>query len=95
MVSHEPFDLPPRTFFILQGVLFGLAGLLTLARGRLTLAEYARMLAWVSLGCWVFAAMLWGWSRRRPLPTWLHPAVVFFSSMLPFAASTLLAWLSG
>lgn len=95
MASPDAFDVPPRTFFALEGVLFGLALALTFGRGRLTLAEYARMLAWVSLGCWVLAAALWGLQRKRPLPTWLHPATIFFSSMLPFAASTVLAWLSG
>nr|WP_290665627.1 hypothetical protein [Ardenticatena sp.] len=95
MASPESFDLPPRTFFALEAVLFGLALVLTLGRGRLTLAEYARMLAWVSLGCWVLAGMLWGVQRKRPLPAWLHPATLFFSSMLPFATSTMLAWLGG
>jgi len=100
MTAPESFDLPPRTFFALEAVLFGLAlfGLalaLTVERGRLTLAEYARMLAWVSLGCWVLAAILWGVQRKRPLPAWLHPATIFFSSMLPFATSTILAWLGG
>lgn len=70
-----------------------------LAFGSLTLATYARMLAWTALISWIFSGLIvgLGWIDARVdfvsvAPDRRWSGFLFLAGMVPFAASALVGW---